>query len=120
MNIALWVVQIVLALLFALSGIQKTIQPIDTLAAQMAWVKDFSPAMVRLIGVAEILGAIGLIVPAWTGILPILTPLAAIGLALLMAGALYTNYRHHDVTGMVIDVVVLALIVFVIFGRLIR
>lgn len=120
MNIALWIVQIALALLFVLSGFMKVTQPIETLAMQMKWVSDFSPHMVRLIGVLELLGGIGLILPAWTGIAPILTPLAAVGLALLMVGAIFTNFRHHDVTGMIIDLVVLALAAFVIYGRLLR
>ena len=70
MNIVLWIVQIVLALLFAMAGIMKVTQPVDRLEARMGWVKDVGSRGVRLIGSLEILGAIGLILPAITGIWP--------------------------------------------------
>ena len=59
MNIALWVVQILLALVFAAAGIMKATQPTERLATNMGWVKDVAPWTVRLIGILEILGAIG-------------------------------------------------------------
>src|SRR5262252_2653165 len=71
MNIFLWIVQILLALAFLMAGILKTMQPIDKLAARMKWVNSLRPPqLVRLIGVLELLGAIGLILPAVTGIWP--------------------------------------------------
>ena len=79
MNIALWIAQILLALAFGAAGITKVMQPIEKLVTNMGWVKDVAPRTVRLIGILEMLGAIGLILPAVTGIWPWLTPVAAAG-----------------------------------------
>ena len=89
MNIVLWIVQILLALAFLGAGISKAFMPIDSLGAQMPWVLDVNPLlMVRLPGIAEILGAIGLIVPSIVRIQPKLTVWAAYALALVMALAI--------------------------------
>ena len=94
MNIVLWIVQILLALAFLMAGTLKATQPIDKLAVRMQWVNSLRPPqLVRLIGVLEILGAVGLILPAVTGIWPWLTPIAAIGLVLTMIGAMLLHVR---------------------------
>src|SRR5438105_9309160 len=117
MNIALWVVQILLALAFGMAGIMKVTQPIDRLEARMGWVKDVGPRGVRLIGSLEILAAIGLILPAVTGILPWLTPVAATGLALTMIGAMITHGRRGEFPNMGFNLVLLLLAVFIVLGR---
>jgi len=117
MNIALWIVQILLALAFAMAGIMKVTQPIDRLETRMEWVKDVGPRGVPLIGSLEILGAIGLILPAVTGILPWLTPVAAAGLALTMVGAMITHWRRGEYSGIGVNVVLLVLALFVVYGR---
>jgi uncharacterized membrane protein YphA (DoxX/SURF4 family) len=117
MNIALWIVQILLALAFAMAGIMKVTQPIDRLETRMGWVKDVGPRGVRLIGSLEILGAIGLILPAVTGILPWLTPVAAVGLALTMVGAMITHGRRGEYSNIGANVVLLVLALFVVYGR---
>jgi len=117
MNIALWVVQILLALAFGMAGIMKVSQPIDKLEARMGWVKSVGPRGVRLIGSLEILGAIGLILPAVTGILPWLTPLAATGLVLTMIGAMITHGRRGEYSQIGMNVVLLLLALFVAYGR---
>ena len=117
MNIVLWAVQILLALLFAMVGIMKVTQPVDRLETRMGWVKDVGPRGVRLIGSLEILGAIGLILPTATGILPWLTPVAAIGLALTMIGAMITHGRRGEYSQIGVNVVLLVLTLFVVYGR---
>src|SRR5438270_10123428 len=117
MNIVLWVVQILLALAFGMAGIMKVSQPIDKLETRMGWVKSVGPRGVRLIGTLEILGAIGLILPAVTGILPWLTPVAAIGLALTMIGAMITHGRRGEFSNMGFNLVLLLLAVFIVYGR---
>ena len=87
MGIALWVVQVLLAAAFLVSGATKLLQRKEKLVKNMAWVEDFSQGTVRIIGVLEVLGAIGIVLPALTGILPWLTLLAALGLGLTMIGA---------------------------------
>src|SRR5205085_5673507 len=117
MNIVLWIVQILLALVFAMAGIMKVTRPFEKLAENMKWAKDVGPRGVRLIGTLEILGAIGLILPAVTGILPWLTPVAAIGLALTMIGAMITHGRRAEYSQIGINVILLLLTLFVAYGR---
>src|SRR5690348_12145658 len=94
MNIVLWVVQILLALVFLMAGGLKATQPIEKLAVRMKYVSALKPPqLVRLIGILEVLAAIGLLLPAITGILPWLTPVAAIGLVLTMIGAMIVHVQ---------------------------
>lgn len=117
MNVALWIIQGLLAAAFLMAGIMKATQPKEKLAVNMAWVSDFSANQVRTIGILETLGALGLILPAVTGILPILTPLAAVGLSLTMIGAAMTHRRRGESQVMVVNVVLLLLAAFVAYGR---
>jgi VIT1/CCC1 family predicted Fe2+/Mn2+ transporter len=119
MDTAVWIVQILVALAFALSGIGKLTQPREKLLARMAWVEDFSANQIRLIGLAEALGAVGIILPAVTGILPILTPIAAVGLVLVMLGAVGTHLRRGETPVIAVNVVLAALAAFVAYGRFI-
>jgi len=97
MNIALWVAAAVLALVFLASGASKLVEPREKLIARgYAWAEDYSPSQVRLIGLIEVLGAVGLILPAALGIEETLTPLAATGLALVMAGAAVVHIRRKE------------------------
>lgn len=119
MNTAIWIAQILLALTFAGSGLSKLLQPYDKLAAQMAYVNDFTPGVIRAIGTLEILGAIGTMLPTLTGILPWLTPAAAFGLAVNMGGAMSTHLRRKEYPVIIINLVLLALAGFVVYGRLV-
>ena len=117
MNIALWIVQILLAFAFLMAGTLKATQPIERLAQRMTWVKAVPSWTVRLIGILEILGAIGLILPIVTGILPWLTPLAAAGLVLTMIGAIILHGRRGEYPNLGSNVVLLLLALFVVIGR---
>lgn len=117
MNITLWIVAGLLALAFLGAGTMKVVRTREQLAASgLAWTEDFSAGMVKTIGVLEILGALGLILPAVTGILPVLVPLSALGLALTMIGAIITHRRRRE--AFLPPVVLLALAAFVAIGRL--
>jgi uncharacterized membrane protein YphA (DoxX/SURF4 family) len=118
MNIALWILQGLAAFVFLMAGGMKLIQPIDKLAGRMQWVKSFSPAQVRLIGTAEVVGALGLILPGVTGILPILTPIAAACLVVLMLGAVSTHLRLHEMDQLSHPAVPLILALLVAIGRI--
>jgi hypothetical protein len=83
----------------------------------MAWVEDFSRGAVHIIGALEVLGAIGLVLPALTGILPWLTPLAALGLVLTMIGAALTHLRRSEYSVIPVPAVLLILAAFVAYGR---
>jgi uncharacterized membrane protein YphA (DoxX/SURF4 family) len=117
MSIALWVVQGLLAVAFLGAGAMKLSQPKEKLAKNMAWVEDFSQGTVRLIGTLEVLGAIGLVLPALSGVLPWLTPLAALGLVVLMIGAALTHLRRTEYGNIAVNAVLLILAAFVAYGR---
>lgn len=116
MKIALWIVQSLLALAFLGAGVIKAVAPIAEITTNMAWAAHFPEMVIRLIGVAEILGGLGLILPAATRIAPTLTPLAAALLAVLMLGAFGTHLVLGD--GEFAPSLVLALLSgFVAWGR---
>lgn len=117
MNIALWIVQILLALAFVMAGVMKATQPVTRLAERMKWTQALSPWMVRAIGTLEILGAIGLILPAATGILPWLTPVAAMSLVLTMVGAMILHMRRGEGSHVAPNVILLLLALFIVIGR---
>ncbi|MXG90210.1 DoxX family protein [Nocardioides flavescens] len=118
MNVALWIVAGLLAVAFAAAGAMKLTQPREKLAESgLGWVHDFSPSQVKLIGAAEVLGAVGLIVPALVDVAPVLVPVAATGLALLMVGAAITHARREETPMIGINVVLLVLAVVVAVGR---
>ncbi len=118
MNIVLWIIAIVLALVFLGAGLMKITRPKEKLAASgMGYVEDFSAGTIKAIGVAEVLAAIGLVLPAVTGVAPILVPLAATGLVLLMVGAIITHARRKESQMIVVNVVLLVLAAIVAWGR---
>nr|WP_300149815.1 DoxX family protein [Propionicimonas sp.] len=118
MDIALWIVAGVLALAFVGAGGMKLAQPKEKLAASgMGWVEDFGQGAIRLIGTLEVLAAIGLILPPLVNIAPVLAPLAAVGLVLLMVGAAVTHARRKEPQMIVANLVLLALAAFVAVGR---
>jgi uncharacterized membrane protein YphA (DoxX/SURF4 family) len=117
MGIALWVVQALLAAAFLVSGATKLSQPREKLVKNMAWVEDFSQEAVRVIGALEVLGAIGIVLPALTKVLLWLTPLAALGLVLTMIGAALTHLRRKEYGPIVVTAVLLVLAAFVAYGR---
>ncbi len=117
MNIALWIVQILVALAFLLAGSMKVSQPIDTLKQNMGWAAHTTPGIVRLVGTLEILGALGLILPAVTHILSWLTPIAAVGLVLTMIGAAIVHVRLKEFSRLATPIVLLLLALFIVYGR---
>jgi hypothetical protein len=119
MNLSLWIVAGLLAVVYLLSGAGKLVVPKEKLATApgAGWVEDFSAGSVKAIGVLEVLAAVGLVLPAATGIAPVLVPLAAAGLVLIMVGAVITRLRRHEPKAMVADLAYLALAGFVAWGR---
>ncbi|HVQ48950.1 MAG TPA: DoxX family protein [Mycobacterium sp.] len=118
MNLVLWIIAIVLAVAFAGSGLMKLVVPKDKLVnAGQGWAQDYSPANIRLIGLVEILGAVGLVLPAAVHIAPILVPLAAVGLTLVMVGAIVVHARRKEPMNIAVNMVLIALALFVAWGR---
>ncbi|KAB7760670.1 DoxX family protein [Mycolicibacterium mucogenicum] len=118
MNTALWIVAGVLAFVFVGSGVMKLVLSKEKLVAQgLGGLDDVDPNAIRGIGAAEVAGAIGLIVPPLVHILPVLTPLAAVGLAAVMVGAIVTHGRRKEYPNVAVNVVLLGLALFVAWGR---
>lgn len=118
MNIALWIVAGLLAAIFLASGVVKVVQPKEKLTASgMGAVEGFGDGTVKAIGVLEILAAAGLVLPGAVGVAPVLVPLAAVGLVLLMVGAAVTHLRRDEAQGVVVTTALLALAVLVAWGR---
>jgi hypothetical protein len=119
MNALLWILQTVLAAVFASSGGLKATQPKPRLLATgQTGVRDYPIGFIRFIAISELLGAIGLIAPRAAGTLPVLTPLAAIGLGIIMIGAARAHARLHEPRNVAINLVLLAMCIVVAAGRL--
>jgi uncharacterized membrane protein YphA (DoxX/SURF4 family) len=115
MTLALWVVQGLLALVFLFAGSMKWIMPIEEMTKQMP--VPLPGQFLRFIGLAEMLGAIGLILPGLLGIRPGLTPLAAAGLVIIMLGATVIGLVGGDIAMALVPLVVGGLAAFVAYGR---
>ena len=113
MNIALWIIQALLALLFLFAGGMKLILPIEEMTQQIAMPGLF----LRFIGVCEVLGGLGLVLPWLLGVRPGLTPLAAVGLVIIMIGATATTIIIGQVATSILPLVVGILCLFVAYGR---
>jgi uncharacterized membrane protein YphA (DoxX/SURF4 family) len=117
-NIVLWIIAGILAVAFAGAGLMKLTQPKEKLAASgMGWTEQFSPGAIKAIGALEVLAAIGLILPAVLDIVPVLVPLAALGLVLMMIGAAITHARRKENPMIGANLVLLILAAAVAWGR---
>lgn len=117
MNIALWMVAGLLALAFLLVGVMKAFRPLESLKQRVPWTQDVPAPFVRLIGSAEVLAAIGLILPAVTGIASWLTVAAAGGLMILMLSAAIFHGSRKEWSTIGGNAVLLLLAAFVVLGR---
>jgi DoxX-like protein len=118
-NLALWVVAGVLAGVFAISSSAKLFVPKERLATVPlgGWTRNASAGFVKDLGGVEVLAAVGLILPAAVGIAPVLVPVAAVGVVLLMIGAILTHGRRHEAVGVALNLTYLAMAAFVAWGR---
>ncbi len=120
MNVALWIAAVVLAFGMGVSGFLKVVFGREKLMSnpRMAWAQDLTDPKFRTIGSLEFLGALGVILPALTGIAPVLVPLAAVGLALIMIGAMVFHVRRGDGAASLVPLLVFTLLaIFVAWGR---
>ncbi|MGH8825216.1 MAG: DoxX family protein [Jiangellaceae bacterium] len=117
MNAFLWVLQVLLGVAFVAAGLMHAGQPRQRLLERLPWVEDFSAPTLKFIGTMELAGGLGVVLPALTGIAPILTPIAATGLAVIMLGAMATHVRRREPAGVAITGVLFALAAIVAWGR---
>ncbi|WP_433549760.1 DoxX family protein [Micromonospora zamorensis] len=128
MNVVLWIIQILLAVVFAGAGAAKLTQPKDKLREMMRWVDPVPPTQVKALGAVELLAAIGLVLPPLAGIATVLTPLAATGLVIVMIGGILVHLRDmkkqntaeqrsKELQGAITCAVLLVLAAVVAWGR---
>lgn len=117
MNIALWIAQVLLALVFLMAGATKLTRPRLALAGRMGWVENFTDVQFKGIGTLEVLAVIGLVVPPLVHVATFLAPLAATGVVLLMIGAAVTHIRRGELAMVAGNAVLLGLALFVAVGR---
>jgi hypothetical protein len=118
MNVVLWIIAGALALAFLGAGLMKVSQPKEKLVASgMHWAANASGGSVKALGGLEALAAIGLIVPPVVGIAPVLAPLAAVGIAIIMIGAIAIHVRKHEVPQAGMTALLLILAIVIAWGR---
>jgi uncharacterized membrane protein len=117
LSVTLWAVQLLLAALFLLVGYTHALAPIEVAIQRAPWAASLPVALVRFIGVVELAGALGLLLPAATRIRPMLTPLAAAGLATIMLLAIPFHLSRGEGNAVAINVVLGALAALVALGR---
>ena len=117
-NIGLWAAQVLLAAFYGFAGFNKVSQTMESLGAMgMSYATDFPELLTRFIGTMEILGAIGIILPALTRIMPRLTPLAALGFSVIQVLAMGVHLSRGELGVLPMNLVLLALSLFVLWGR---
>ena len=117
LNIMLWVFQVLIAIFFLMGGVYNLSQPIDVLAAKMSYVNHFPIWAVKLIAISEILGGIGVILPSMIRIKPMLTPLAAFGLTLVMVFATIYHVTHGEAYESPMTIILGAITIVIAWGR---
>lgn len=117
LHITLWIAQGLLALMFIMSGAMKTLQALEALEESLPWVRSTPLGLVRFIGVSELLGGIGLLLPSLARFKPFLTPWAAIGLATVMLFAAVFHGTRGEFSAIGVNVVIMAIAVFIAWGR---
>ena len=117
MNTIIWILQGLLAIAFLLAGIMKLVMAKNDIKEKVGgWVDDFSYLQIKLIGLAEVLGAVGLVLPVLLNIYPVMTPAAAIGLLLTMLGAARIHWIRKE--SVVVNILLSLLLLLVIIGRI--
>ncbi|MEV4533597.1 DoxX family protein [Asanoa sp. NPDC049518] len=118
MNVVLWIIAVLLGGAFVAAGLMKMLQPKEKLIETgLGWTEGFSPNAVKAIGALDILAGVGLILPALFGVAEILVPLAAVGIVLLMIGAVVVHGRRRETPMVIANLVLLVLAAVVVWGR---
>ena len=117
LHVTLWISQLLLAAFFLLAGVNHGLKPIADAAQSSPWITGLPVWLARFIGFAELAGAVGVVLPAATRVLPWLTPLAAAGLAVIMALAVPFHISRGEASVVAFNIVPMLLAVFVVRGR---
>jgi uncharacterized membrane protein len=119
MNTILWSCQVLLAIIFGYSGFCKSTLPEKTLVYEkgQTGVEGLPMAFTRSIGIAEMFGAVGIILPWWLRVIPVLTPVTAVGFALLMVFAAPIHYKRKEPKNLAINMIIMVISIFTVYGR---
>lgn len=117
LNVILWIVQVLLGGMYLMAGVMKSTTPMDALHQQMSWTLAVPDLMVRVIGISELLGGVGLLLPSLLRIRPSLTPLASLLLTLVQILALAFHVSRGEVNMLPVNIVMALLSTFVWWGR---
>ncbi len=117
LHITLWIAQVLLAGMFIMSGFMKISQPIDQLSQMLPWASQVPSGLVRFIGISEVLGGIGLILPSLLRIKPVLTVWAAVGLATVMLFAAIFHATRGEFSAIGTNVILSLVALFIAWGR---
>lgn len=118
MNTTLWILQALMAITFLYSGVNKSIFSEEKLVARgQTGVEGLAPPLIRFIGIIEILGSVGLILPWLLNTVPLLTPIAALGFAIIMIPAAVIHSRRHEPKNVLTNVVIFTVCIVIAVGR---
>lgn len=120
METIILVLQIGLSCIFLYFGSLKVFLPIEKIEKKVTWARDYPPSRLKLFGLLEIIGAIGLFFPYRLDIFPILTPVAATALAMIMAGAAMVHLRRDEIGMILLNILLIFLLAGVGFNTLLR
>ena len=120
MTIVVLVLEIVLASIFIYFGLSKLILPIEKIEKKVSWANDYPLNRLKIFGLLEVLGGIGLIIPHQLNIFPILTPVAATGLAMIMSGAIAVHLKRDELMMIIVNIVLIFLLAGVGFNSLLE
>lgn len=119
MNMVIWGLQIGLAIIFLYFGSLKMFLPIERIEKKVTWAHDYSVAKLKFFGLLEVVGAFGIILPWRLDIFPLLTPMAATGLAMVMAGAAVVHLRRDEINMVFLNILIIFLLAGIGFHSLI-
>ncbi|TVZ16520.1 DoxX family protein [Maribacter sp. MAR_2009_72] len=117
MHIILWIAQGLLAVMFIMAGLMKASQPIEALAESLPWVTTTPQALVRFIGISELLGGLGLLIPSIFRFKPYLTVWAALGLAAVMILAAIFHASRGEFSAIGMNIIIMGIALFIAWGR---
>jgi len=118
LNASLWGAQVLMAAVFGMAGAMKAFTPIAELAEKLPWVTEVSESLVRFIGISELIGALGLLIPPFIHMLPwFLTPLASLGLTIIMVLAAGFHGMRGEMSALPVNLILGLILLFISYGR---
>ena len=117
LNIGLWIAQGLLAIMFIMAGVMKATQPIEELAVSLPWVTSSPVSLIRFIGISELLGGLGLLIPGIFRFKPFLTIWAALGLAIIMVLAAIFHASKGEYSAIITNILIMGIALFIAWGR---